>query len=46
MINDEMNNLWKQSKLHVDAIELDSKNTVTYNLKLCHDRLKKSEVET
>ena len=40
MINDEMNNLLKQSKLYVDVIELDSKDTITDNFKVVHDRLK------
>ena len=40
MINDEMNSPLKQSKLNVDVIELDSKNTITDNLKTVHDRLK------
>ena len=33
MINDEMNNLLKQTKLNVDVIELETKNTITENLK-------------
>ena len=41
MINDEIYNLLKQSKLNVDAIELNSKDTITDNLKIIHDRLKK-----
>ena len=41
MINDEMNNLLKQSKLYVDVIELDTKSIMTDNLKIVHDRLKK-----
>ena len=41
MINDEMNNLLKQSKLYVDVIELDTQSTITDNLKIVHDRLKK-----
>ena len=40
MINDEMNNLLKQTKLNVHVIELDSKNTITDNSKIVHDRLK------
>ena len=41
MINDETNNLLKQWK-YVDVIELDTQSTVTDNLKIVHDRLKKS----
>ena len=40
MINDEMNNLLKQSKLYVDVIELDTQGILTDNL-LVRDRLKK-----
>jgi len=40
MTNDEMNNLLKQSKSNIDVIELDSKDTITDNLKIVHDRLK------
>jgi len=36
-----MNKLLKQTKLSVDAIELDSKNTITDTLKTVHERLKK-----
>ena len=36
-----MNNLLKQTKLNLDAIELDSKNTITDTLKTVHERLKK-----
>ena len=35
-----MNNLLKQSKLYV-VIEIDSTSTITDNLKIVHDRLKK-----
>ena len=41
MLNNEMNNRLKQSKLHVDVIELDSKDNITYNLNIVHDRLTK-----
>ena len=41
MINDEMNNWLKQSKLYVDVIELDTQSTMTDNLERVHDRLKK-----
>ena len=41
MINGEMKNLLKQSKLYVDVIELDTQSTITDNLKIVHDRLKK-----
>ena len=36
-----MNNLLKQSKLYVDVIEIESISTITDNLKIVHDRLKK-----
>jgi hypothetical protein len=35
MINDEMNNPLKQTKLNVDVIEIDSKDTTTEELKKC-----------
>ena len=41
MINEDMNNLSKQTKLNVDVIGLDSKQTITDNLKVVHDRLNK-----
>jgi len=41
MINDEMNNLLNQSKLYVDAIQLDTQSTITDNVRIVHDRLKK-----
>ena len=41
MINYEMNNLLKQSKLYDDVIELDSKTLLTDNLKIVHYRLKR-----
>ena len=41
MVNDEMNNILKQSKLQVDVIELYTKHTITYNLKIVHDILQK-----
>ena len=41
VINHEMNNLLKQSKLYVDVIELDAQSIITYNSKTVHDRLKK-----
>jgi len=41
MINYEMNNLLKQSKLYDDVIELDSKNNITEKLNVVQDRLKK-----
>ena len=43
MINYEMKNLLRQTKLNFDVIELDSKNTITDKLKKKkkHGRLKK-----
>ena len=38
MINDEMNNLLKQSKLYLDVIELDTQSAITDNLKVIHER--------
>ena len=37
----EIDNLLKQSKLYVNVITLDAKSTITDNLKIVHDRLKK-----
>jgi hypothetical protein len=34
MINDEMNNPLKQTKLNVDVIELDSRNATTDNINI------------
>ena len=41
MINDEMNNMLQRTKLNGDVIELDSKNTITDDLKVIYDRLKR-----
>ena len=39
LINDEMNNLLKQSILYVDVIEFDTQSIIPGNLKIVHDRL-------
>ena len=41
MANDEINILLEQSNLYADIIELDSKSTITDNLNIVPDRLKK-----
>ena len=41
MLNEKMTNRLKQSKLHAGVRELDSKNTITDNLNIVRDRLKK-----
>ena len=39
MINDEMNNLLKQTKTNIGLIELDSNDTITDNLKALYEGL-------
>ena len=41
MINEDINSLLKQSKIHIDATELDSGNTITDNLIIVHEKVKK-----
>ena len=40
MINEDINSLLKQSKIHIDATELDSGNTITDNLIIVHEKLR------
>ena len=40
MLNDEMNNLLKQTKTNIDVIEVDTQSTITDNLKVLYGRLK------
>ena len=41
MINEDINSLLKQSQIHIDATELDSGNTITDNLIIVHEKVKK-----
>ena len=41
MINEEMNTLLKQSHLYTDATEININDTLTDNLKMIHDKVKK-----
>ena len=41
MLNYEMNIILKQTKTNIDVIEFDSNSTITDNLKVIHEKLKR-----